>query len=697
MKDYRHLRGSAQRQGGAILLFAAIGISLLIAILALADIGFLYYYKREYQKAADLAAMAGARGLAESLGSGGANACGAANNAAQANKTQNLGDKGTMPAVTCGVWKPSYATPPNGCSSAPDLRLVTPGSGEMPNAVRAYISGTPPHFLLPPTVISACAIATAQTPLARLTIRNKLLNLDSANSALLNGLVGGLLGGSVNLSAASWQGLVGTEVDLLRYLDALGDIVGLNLAAGGYQQLIGTNVSLLTAIDAAISAVGQNSLAGTSLGLLRSQILSLPLVQNQSISVGQLLGLDIATPRSALDLGLNVFDLLMASVQIANDDHAVYASLPLNLPGGNNVNVRVTVVEGPQLSDIGNPAIDHISVKTAQLRIYVSVQLALLNGLNTVVNAVLNAVGPVTNVVNQLLSLHLVDVLHGLGTVLLGCGQGWIPCPESQALYIKVLPNQALDLSVDVGRATATVTGYSCQASGAEEKSLNVSATSAVAGLNLGKFANRNVNDPSSDFYKVTPQVSPVDLLQIGEITMRNEGCTLLGICWGREYKKGSAWVTDRDAADMAVKLGVRVGITNAPVLGGTAVAQRFVAPSDAELPNISGVQDPTQAQIYKNIPAGPLVTSLKNTLNALTLDVYRTTTHWGGVEIVGAVLNAVLNTLVQQILAPLVSFLGTALLDPLLTIITGALGLDLASAEDAANLTCNAGATLVD
>ena len=71
------------RQRGAVLLFAALGISALIVMASLIDLGLLYQYRREYQKTADLAALAGAAKLTE-LG------CTDAAEAARQNVEQNL-------------------------------------------------------------------------------------------------------------------------------------------------------------------------------------------------------------------------------------------------------------------------------------------------------------------------------------------------------------------------------------------------------------------------------------------------------------------------------------------------------------------------------------------------------------------------------------------------------------------------------
>jgi len=692
----RPRRVQASRQQGSIIIFAALGLSLAVILLAVTDMGFLYFYKREYQKAADLAAMAGARHLIAQDGTRSceANALPAATNSA----AQNLGSKSYGLAVTCGKWVPSAEEPLDLSADPAEI-----------DAVRAVITGSPPRFMpfMGGVTISARAIALANQPLARLTIRNKLVGLDTGSSALLNPLIGGLLGGAINLGVASWEGLADASVSLLDYLDALGPLVGIDVSAGDYADLLATDVSLLTIIDASIDAVGQNQAARIALEAFRQQAVNLPLIEDVSIPVGDLIGLELANPdQQALGLELNLLDMIVAGVQIANGENAVAATLPLSIPGVGNINAYVTIIEKPQPSAIGNPNIDDISVKTAQARAYISLDLALLGVLDDVLSAIETLLGPVLNLVNDVLSLDLGQILGGLLQFLfpINCGGFLQPaCPVSEVLDIQLV-QEPIALAIDVGKATARVTDHNCSATEAVEKSLDVEATSAVAGLMLGKFANSNVNDTSSDFYKVSPNISPIELLKIGEMKVRPERCwgLLIGIgnCEGLQYATNAAattWSSNKNNAYLAVKLGVRLGITNAPLLGGAAQAQVFQAPTDAELPEISGVKNPADEQIFKPVEAGSLVGSLNDTLENITLDVYKTSNQWGGVEIVTALLDGVVDLLLDGLLPILVNVLS-AVLDPLLTALTQLLGVDLATAEDAANLSCDSGgATLVD
>jgi len=395
---FSYRRRSPRQQRGSIIVFAALGLSLALLMLAVADLGFLFLYKREYQKAADLAALAGAKQLV--IG------CTAAQAAATSSAVQNLGSRSYQaPVIECGEWK-SGRTP----------QFVIPGGATPLNAVHATIKGTPPRFFLrlfedadEPLVLTADAIATTSEPVAALSIRSQLLALDTANSALLDALVGGLLGGSIDLGVLGWQGLAETDITLLDYLDALPAIVDLGLNVGDYEELLAAEVSLADLIEVAATVVGQDSAVGLSL----LQFADIDLLENTQISLGELLGVGLASPEAALDVGLNLFDMVMAMAQVANNESAIAAEVPLAVPGIAGLNVKLKVIEKPQFSAIGNPETDEIAVRTAQIRAVVSADLQVLGIVNDLLGAVTDLLGPLTSVLNDLLNLDLIAVVDG--------------------------------------------------------------------------------------------------------------------------------------------------------------------------------------------------------------------------------------------------------------------------------------------
>ena len=92
------------RQTGSIVINTAIALSLIVIALIGTELGYLFFMKRELQKTADLAAIAGASAVQPTD-------CTAARAAALANVAQNLA--GFTPVATCGRWDPAQGTERN--------------------------------------------------------------------------------------------------------------------------------------------------------------------------------------------------------------------------------------------------------------------------------------------------------------------------------------------------------------------------------------------------------------------------------------------------------------------------------------------------------------------------------------------------------------------------------------------------------
>jgi uncharacterized membrane protein len=202
----------------------------------------------------------------------------------------------------------------------------------------------------------------------------------------LNPLFSGLLGGNVNLTLAGWNGLLTTNINLLSYLDQLA--VNLNVAAGNYTQLLNTTVTASQLIQAAISVLTANGATADVLTALGN--LQVAAINQAPLTLGQILQLQTGTTAAALNANLQVFQLIQGVVQLSNSQSAVAATLPVSLLGLANITTQVKVIEPPQLSAIGNPALaaanplgpNAIYVRTAQVRTQVTVSLPVLSNLS---------------------------------------------------------------------------------------------------------------------------------------------------------------------------------------------------------------------------------------------------------------------------------------------------------------------------
>src|SRR5690606_18209927 len=122
-------------QRGSIAVMAALVISAVVILLASIDIGFLFYQKRELQKIADMAAIAGAQQVARSPELD--DQCASAFSAAENNAQIAHGFSGAI-NTSCGKWDPASvpATP----HYAAYTGGITPADQPAPTAVRVDIS-----------------------------------------------------------------------------------------------------------------------------------------------------------------------------------------------------------------------------------------------------------------------------------------------------------------------------------------------------------------------------------------------------------------------------------------------------------------------------------------------------------------------------------------------------------------------------
>ncbi|MDM4772450.1 TadG family pilus assembly protein [Solimonas sp. SE-A11] len=671
------LSPSARQQRGSIAIFAALGLSLAVILLSIADMGFLYFYKREYQKAADLAAMAGARSLHLS--------CNTARTTGSTNALQNLGNKRhNAPVIECGHW-----------DGRRDQAFDPTAATEDLNAVRATISGVPPRFLpfIQSHTLTASAIAIANQPLAQLRIRSTLATVNPGQGTVLNAVVGGLLGGSLNLSAGAWDGLVHTDLNLLNYLDALA--INLGLSAGDYDSVLNTQVSVGTLLGVAATALqqggGSGGTANVNAALLGLQNLvgaNLPGLQ-PLVRLGDLLNVQTGTPESGLDVGLNLFQLVQGSVQLANKNCVACANLPINLPGVAGANVRVRVIESPQLSAIGNPerarlaplGADRIYVRTAQVRTLISVDLPA--SLGTTLNGLLNnsLVSALTNTVNDLLSLNLAQVL----SCLLACDD------TREIIDIQVLPTPRLDINIDAGGGRAYVNDYSC--ANEPDKSLSVPTTTAAAEIRIGKMGT-TASDAATKVFSSSsaPSVEPVPILDIGTKTAHIK-CTLLLLCTTTYQTATGTWTSNIALAKRNAFAGGGIGLKADLPVASTSTTQVYTQPPAGGLPKIG------EAPAYKSVTSTNIVSSLRNTLLGLQLQFYRPTSSGlgNGLGNVVFLVGSVINGLVSAVMTVVNGLLGP-LLDPLVNLLLEQLGVDLNKVEVGANLSCSGGgASLVD
>lgn len=645
-----------QQQRGAIGLMAAVTLGMvLLFMLLVVDSGRLYFEQRKLQRIADVAVL-------EAVSRGGS--CLTTPKTAQTYANESATRNGFTPAgtqtlgITCGTLKTidSLRTFVADDTKSDAIRVIA--TTVVPSSVAGglwelFSNGS---FKLD-THLTASAVGNKPgARLAQLTIRSTVLVIDESKSKILNLLWGQLLGGKLKIEVAGWQGLVDTNINLLSYLDLLKTELDLN--ALSYDQVLKSNIKATALIDVAIKLLTSN---GTKTSIATDGLLKLQaLLGSTTLKLGDILKLQTDTGSAGLDTSLNVFQLVEAYVQLANISNGASASIPLDIPGIVNGAIKVKVIEPPQLSAIGDPELakldphpnlpgNRIYVRTAQVRVGLTLKLPVLD--TPVVQLVLNdLLSPLTNVLNNLLSLNLVTTVESI-LCLVG-----IPCKQTN---LKILPASSVSVVLEVASANSHVTDYSCGPD--TKKTLTVKNNAAVAKVKVGDF---NIDDAFSSTADVI--VKPLPIIDIGSIK-----CSKFLVFPGECYP-----------STRVPFYGGGIGLTINSDIGSIpadAKTHTYIQP-----PNIK--QDP----LYFTFNNSKLVESLRGALTGIQLDIYKPV----GSSPLGILLDGV-GTLLNGLVTAVAGIIGNLLapiIDPILEGVLNLLGINLNVVDVGANLSCGQG-----
>ncbi|WP_397450078.1 pilus assembly protein TadG-related protein [Pseudomonas sp. NA-150] len=650
------------RQRGAIGLMAALTLGLaLIFFLLVIDSGRLYLEKRSLQRIADTAALEAATLLGQ---------CTPTNTAsvyAIAAATRNgftVTDNSRTLTTDCGTLT----------TGADNLRAFSVNAGQnqairvvVTHAVAQSIAGgvagwTPLGSMI---TLSATAVATVAPPLAMLTIRSTLLAVDSTSSPILNALVGGMLGGSLNLDAVGWNGLINTNINLLQYLNQLK--LDLGITAVGYTQVLGTSVSIGQLIQSAITVLGPSGTLNANLNQIKVA------AGTTSVVLGDILQVKGGTETAALNASVQLFQLIEGFAQLSNKNNGVAINQNINL-GVANVSTMVLVLQPPQISAVGNPALaalnplgpDRIYVRTAQIRALISVNLPVLDALSPLItnlnNGISSLISPLSNTLKSLLGLDIVGALSS-ATCLLGAG-----CQTPSVVLLP--PPVKIGLNIDVASGSSYVTAYSCPSP--TNKSLTTNTLTSLLNINIGNidptsaFSTNNATPPPT-----TVVAKPLELLDIGVQT-----------CY--------RFLIFPSKCDPRIpNVGGGIGISfNSPVgqSQGSGTPHTYLTSDPTPLPNINQ-QPPDYFSFTSNTN---LVSSLYNTIAGVQVQAYQpsvTNPMSTILTLVAGALTGVttaLQAIIQNALSPI--------LDPLINTLLASLGINLNQVDVGANLSCSAG-----
>lgn len=630
MSPCLQFRGPA-RQRGAIGLMAAGTLALALGFMLLViDSGRLYLEQRKLQRVADTAALEAVTRDGNCLSGASATAY-ATQSATRNGFTVNADNTLT---VSCGTLQigadhlRAFSADPKKSAAVQVIATRTVATS-VAAGIGALLSGGPASLT---TRLSATAVAAEpKISLAQLSIRSTLLGVDSSQSSLLNPLFSTLLGGNVNLTAGGWDGLVKTDINLLKFMDQLA--IELGVSAGNYTTLLNTQGNVTQFIKAAATVVNLNGATATVTTALAN--LQVAATSASPIKLGDLLQLQTGTQAAGLDATVQLFQLIQGFVQLANKNSAVTAVLPVNVLGLAGVTTRIKVIQPPQFSAVGDPAlakaaplgVNRIYVRTAQVRILVSVDLSVINAVLQWVNSLLS---PVVGLVNTLLAP--------------GCLLG--NCTQTD---LQILPNGLnLDLGIEAGTGSSYVTDYSCASP--TNKSLTATTNISAVQVKVGQ-----IDDAIWLSSSPAQSLSPLTLVDIGSKTCNLSGC-------GARTPFGGG--------------GSEIMI-DSPVAGTTEPNYTFANPHEI---NVS--PDPTHPVMVSGV-----VGSLKGTLGGITLIQH--TPAIG--SLLGSLLSTLLSTLsdVVALLASAIGGLLAPLVDPIVNSLLMNLGIDINKVDVGFNLTC--------
>ncbi|NIE88059.1 MULTISPECIES: TadG family pilus assembly protein [unclassified Burkholderia] len=591
-----------RRERGAFAVMTLIFLAATISILGVIDIGNAFFERRDLQRIADMAALAGAQRLD--------NACAQAPVTATAAATKNGLNTGTGDTITvgCGRWDPSVNAAPSYYVPAANVGTGSSNPNALQlNGVQVKLTRQVRHFFVGPTQTVRASSTARATAIDVFSVGATLAQLggtscsgtpasSSANPGLVNGLLGALLGSKsgLNLSLVSYQALACTNV-------RLADIAA-SAGVGTIDQLLALNLSLSQFLKLIANALQQTSVVNAnlqaSLGALQAMISAN--VNGGNLNLGGpngLLNIALANTQSAATATVSLLDLIMVGAEVANSNNAVAVNIPSVALGGlTGTQLQVQIISPPSIG-IGEGG---INPATGQWRTQASTA----------------AVG-----------LYLVVDLGVQQVPLLG--------PLLQLVGVNV--DVTLPLYLQVGTGKAVLNSTQC-AQTAAASTATITATPGIANLCIGTppLNSKGMISLSSTYSCKSPaqiinaQVSPLGLnlvqltVSVSNISVQIQGAAQTHTFSGVSGLDSNYWTVNSNALGSAL----------ASALGQLATAQ--ITPKVSLLLNLISITVPsnfvgTILGILQPV-LGPLLSALDAVivplLNLLGVQVGAATVH---------------------------------------------------------------------
>ena len=376
-----------QGQRGAAAVFGGVAVlALIIAMLLGINIGMFYNAQRDLQKQAVMAALSGAEVASGCRADAGSSGTPGSLTAVISRVQSSLANNIASTALLTGInGQPAVQIGKTDNSTSLHTFVALAEGNPAIDSVRVNLTRTSPSlfggglfpFAAPVTLMAS---ATAEQPaFGNFSINTGLLNLNTANSALLGPLLSGLLGANVNLAVLNSSGLAQAQVSLASLelaagVNNLNDLLSLNTNLTGALNILGNALSG-TAGGAVSGLAGQAYNGGG--GPVRQYFCDL------FNNVGGSLNPPVTDALSAVPF-VDGLDLLNALGQdAAQPGGPILISkngglLPLlNIPGLAGVSIYLDVIQPARFSVL-QPAGPANTAQSAQLTLYVRLNINLL-------------------------------------------------------------------------------------------------------------------------------------------------------------------------------------------------------------------------------------------------------------------------------------------------------------------------------
>lgn len=359
---FRPLQRLRQDRRGAVTIMMAASLTGLLATTAFAvDMGSIYLARRALQGTADAAALA-AIDMPTS-----------ANTAAQQVIGLNHLNNAQVASVVSGTYTPDG-------SIAPAQRFIP--ATPLPNAMKVTLTQTVPLFFgrvltgRGTTLITATATA-ARIDYAAFSIGTRLA---AVSGGLPNALLTSLAGTNLNLSVADYNALVGTQINLLTFSQALA--TQLNLTAASFNDTLNAKATLPQVMSALAAASG-NPAAQTAFQNLSVKVPPTTVQLSNLINLGPYGSQDHADPSTAISA--DGYSIVREALALANGQRQVQANLGATIPGVASTDLSLAMGERQEHSPWLTVAQDGtVTVRTAQARLYLDTKLFNALGLASV-------------------------------------------------------------------------------------------------------------------------------------------------------------------------------------------------------------------------------------------------------------------------------------------------------------------------